>query len=181
MIKRGVGEDMGAGRLDGLAMDADQIASLRQVPIFSMLEPAHLAGLARMTHRQHYRRGQIIYYRGDPGNAVYLLLSGTVKMTLPSETTGSDVLVALLHPGEHFGELAVLDGRPRWVTAVAAVIADIVRRAVVPVLVAKCATSEDDPASQGRSKAGVFEPALFNYPLLLNPAGALVFRRAGIL
>ena len=51
---------------------------------------------------------------------MYILLSGSVKMTLPSETTGSDVLVALLRPGEHFGELAVLDGRPRWVTAVAA-------------------------------------------------------------
>ncbi len=101
-------------------MELDRVASLRQVPIFSMLAPAHLAALARMAHRQHYHKGQIIYYRGDAGNAMYLLLSGVVKMTLPSETTGSDVLVALLRPGEHFGELAVLDGRPRWVTVVAA-------------------------------------------------------------
>ncbi len=107
-------------RLEGFAMDVDRVASLRRVPIFSMLESAHLAVLARMTHRQHYRRGHIIYYRGDPGNAMYLLLSGVVKMTLPSDATGSDVLVALLRPGEHFGELAVLDGRPRVVTAEAA-------------------------------------------------------------
>ncbi len=101
-------------------MEIDRLTSLRQVPIFSMLEPTHLVLLARMSHRQHYRKGQIIYYRGDPGNAMYILLSGSVKMTLPSETTGSDVLVALLRPGEHFGELAILDGRPRWVTAMAA-------------------------------------------------------------
>lgn len=61
------------------------------------------------------------------------------------------------------------------------VIASIVGRAVVPVLVAKCAAPEDEPASRRRSKAHGFEPALFNRPLLLNPAGALVFRRAGIL
>ncbi len=41
-------------------MEIDRLTFLRQVPIFSMLEPAHLAALARMSHRQHYRKGQII-------------------------------------------------------------------------------------------------------------------------
>ena len=97
----------------------DKAAYLRQVPIFCMLEPKHLAILAEMTHQQHYRKGQMIFYRGDPGNAMYVLTSGSVKLTLPSDT-GSEVLVAVLRPREHFGELAVLDGRPRYVTAVAA-------------------------------------------------------------
>ncbi len=97
----------------------DKAARLRQVPIFCMLEPKHLALLAEMTHHQHYRKAQMIFYRGDPGNAMYVLLSGSVKLTLPSDE-GSEVLVAVLRPGEHFGELAVLDGRPRYVTAVAA-------------------------------------------------------------
>jgi hypothetical protein len=61
------------------------------------------------------------------------------------------------------------------------VIANIVRGAAVPVLVAKCAASEDGPAGRRRSRRGLFEPALFTRPLLLNPAGAMVFRRAGIL
>jgi len=69
-------------------------------------------------HLQHYHRGQIIFYRGDPGNAMYVLFTGSVELTLPSDT-GSEVLVARLRPGEHFGELAVLDGRTRYVTAVA--------------------------------------------------------------
>ena len=97
----------------------DKATYLRQVPIFCMLEPKHLAILAEMTHQQHYRKGQMIFYRGDPGNAMYVLTSGSVKLTLPSDA-GSDVLVAVLRPREHFGELAVLDGRPRYVTAVAA-------------------------------------------------------------
>lgn len=96
----------------------DKVAYLRQVPIFGMLEPKHLALVAEMTHRRHYRKEQIIFYRGDPGDAMYILLTGSAKMTLPSET-GSDVFVARLHPGDHFGELAVLDARPRYVTVIA--------------------------------------------------------------
>jgi CRP/FNR family transcriptional regulator, cyclic AMP receptor protein len=110
--------------LGGRERSMDKVASLRQIPIFGMLEPAHLQLVAAMAHQQHYRRGQIIFYRGDPGNAMYLLLSGTVKMMLPSDA-GSDVLVALLRPGDHFGELAVLDGRPRYVSAVAEEGADV--------------------------------------------------------
>ncbi len=96
----------------------DKAAFLRRVPIFSMLEPKHLAGLAEIIHHQRYRKGQIIFYRGDPGNAMYLLLSGSVRMTLPSDGD-AEVIVALLRPGDHFGELAAIDGRPRYVTAVA--------------------------------------------------------------
>lgn len=97
----------------------DKAAYLRQVPIFCMLEPNHLAILAEMAHPQHYRKGQTIFYHGDPGNAMYVLLTGSVRLSLPSEA-GAEVLVAVLRPGEHFGELAALDGRPRYVTAVAA-------------------------------------------------------------
>jgi CRP/FNR family transcriptional regulator, cyclic AMP receptor protein len=97
----------------------DKLAYLRQVSIFGMLEPKHLSLVAEMTHRRHYRKEQIIFYRGDPGDAMYILLTGSAKMTLPSET-GSDVFVALLRAGDHFGELAVLDGRPRYVTVIAA-------------------------------------------------------------
>lgn len=97
----------------------DKAAYLRRIPIFCMLEPTVLTKLAEMTHHQHYHERQIIFYRGDPGNAMYVLVAGAVELTLPSET-GSEVLVARLRPGEHFGELAVLDGRPRYVTAVAA-------------------------------------------------------------
>jgi CRP/FNR family cyclic AMP-dependent transcriptional regulator len=96
----------------------DRAAFLRRVPIFSMLEPKHLTSLAGIVHHQRYRKGQIIFYRGDPGNAMYLLLSGSVKMTLPSDSA-AEVIVALLRPGDHFGELAALDGRSRYVTAVA--------------------------------------------------------------
>jgi CRP-like cAMP-binding protein len=105
-------------------MDADKIASLRHVPIFSMLDPKDLETLAAMVHPQHFRKGQIIFYQGDPGNAMYVLLKGAVRMTLPSES-GPEVMVALLRPRDHFGELAVLDGGCRYVTAIAMEKADV--------------------------------------------------------
>jgi CRP-like cAMP-binding protein len=96
----------------------DKAAFLQQVPIFSTLEPKHLAALAEIAHRRHYRKGQTIFYRGDPGNAMYVLIKGSVMMTLPSEE-GSEVIVAAVRSGDQFGELAVLDGGARYVTAVA--------------------------------------------------------------
>lgn len=96
----------------------DKVDFLRQVPTFSTLEPKHLAALAEITHRRHYRKGQTIFYRDDPGNAMYLLIKGSVMMTLPSED-GSEVIVAVVRPGDQFGELAVLDGGARYATAVA--------------------------------------------------------------
>jgi CRP/FNR family cyclic AMP-dependent transcriptional regulator len=96
----------------------DKAVSLRHVPIFSMLGATHLKHLGQITHHQHYRKGQTIFYHGDPGNAMYVLLSGSVKLTLPSES-GAEVIVSLLRPGDHFGELAAIDGQPRYVTAIA--------------------------------------------------------------
>jgi len=96
----------------------EKVDYLRRVPIFCMLEPNILSVLAEFTRRQYFHKGQMIFYRGDPGTAMYVIEDGLIDLTLPSES-GAEVLVARLHPGEHFGELAVLDGRPRWVTAVA--------------------------------------------------------------
>ena len=105
-------------------MDTEKVASLRRVPLFSALDPKDLATLAALVHHQHFRKGQIIFYQGDPGNAMYVLLKGAVKMALPSES-GPEVIVALMRPGDHFGELAVLDGGSRYVTAITMEDADV--------------------------------------------------------
>jgi CRP/FNR family transcriptional regulator, cyclic AMP receptor protein len=91
---------------------------LKRVPILANLDHHILTTLAETTYLHHYRKGQIIFYRSDPGNAMYVLVSGSVALSLTSET-GAEVTVARLRPVEHFGELSVLDGQPRCVTAVA--------------------------------------------------------------
>ena len=98
-------------------MDRELIA---RIPIFSSLDPAHLDWMATIAHRQRFHKDQIIYYQGDPGTAMYVVATGSVKMVLLSEASGAEVLVAVVKAGEHFGELAILDGGSRSVTAIAA-------------------------------------------------------------
>jgi CRP/FNR family transcriptional regulator, cyclic AMP receptor protein len=91
---------------------------LTRVPILANLDPRILATLAETTCLQHYHKDQIIFYRGDPGNAMYVLVGGSVALSLVSDE-GAEIVVARLRPIEHFGELSVLDAQPRCVTAVA--------------------------------------------------------------
>jgi CRP/FNR family transcriptional regulator, cyclic AMP receptor protein len=91
---------------------------LKRVPILANLDPRILAALAETTYLHRYRKGQIIFYRGDPGSAMYVILGGAVALSLTSDA-GAEVTVARLRPVEHFGELSVLDGQPHCVTAVA--------------------------------------------------------------
>ena len=91
---------------------------LKRVPILSNLNAHVLNSLAETTCVQHYHKDQIIYYRGDPGNTMYVLVAGSVALSITSDA-GAEVVVARLRPVAHFGELSVLDGQPRCVTAVA--------------------------------------------------------------
>lgn len=78
----------------------------RDIPIGS-LEP--LADLAR---RHRYRRGEVIFHQGDPGDTAHIVLSGRVKIVADAES-GDEALLTVLGPGDWFGELALIDGEPR--------------------------------------------------------------------
>lgn len=67
---------------------------------------------------RRFRRGEVIFHAGDPGDALFIIVSGDVKISLPSET-GDEAILATLRPGAVFGELALLDGAPRSATATA--------------------------------------------------------------
>ena len=59
-----------------------------------------------------------IFHIGDPGDALFVIVAGEVKISLPSET-GEEAILATLAPGDVFGELALLDGAPRSASATA--------------------------------------------------------------
>ncbi len=59
----------------------------------------------------------MVFVRGDPGRDLYLVESGSVKIGLTT-ADGKELTLALLGPGEFFGELALLDGDPRSSDAV---------------------------------------------------------------
>jgi CRP-like cAMP-binding protein len=68
--------------------------------------------------RRRFRRGEVIFHQGDPGDALHVVTTGAVKIVLPSPE-GDEAIIATLQPGDFFGELALLDGAPHSATATA--------------------------------------------------------------
>lgn len=83
-----------------------------QFRMLSALSDAQRRQLDKLTRMLEVKRGTPIYLPGDPSDQIFLLKSGIIKI---STTTPDhrDVILALLHPGDIFGELAVIDESPR--------------------------------------------------------------------
>jgi CRP-like cAMP-binding protein len=88
------------------------LAVLRRHPMFSDLEPAALDQLCRYAKHSTLKRGATIVSRGDPGNSLIAVVSGTAKVSV-SSADGRSAILNLIGPGEIFGEVAVLDGLAR--------------------------------------------------------------------
>lgn len=94
------------------------IGALRGCALFTSASEDALARVARMLRRRKYRRGEVIFHQGDPGDACHIVAVGSIKITLESED-GEEAILATLRPPMAFGELALLDGAPRSAAAVA--------------------------------------------------------------
>jgi CRP/FNR family transcriptional regulator, cyclic AMP receptor protein len=87
-------------------------------PVIGALPAAVLEQLATAMQRRLYKRGQVIFHQDDPGASVHVIESGRIKVVLASPD-GEELLLRVLGEGELFGELALLDGRPRSATVIA--------------------------------------------------------------
>ena len=96
----------------------ETIAALRRCPLFAPCPAGVLAEVGRNLRHRHFRRNEVIFHQGDPGDALHVISSGAVKILLPSPD-GEEAIIATLRPGDFFGEMAILDGEPRSATATA--------------------------------------------------------------
>jgi len=94
------------------------VDALSQVRLFAGLDRPTLERLASGVRMRRFRRAEVLFHQGDPGDALFVVATGAVKIMLPSEE-GEEAILATVRPGEFFGELALLDGAPRSATAVA--------------------------------------------------------------
>jgi len=85
---------------------------VQQCRLFHVLSDAQRRRLAETAHMFDVKRGQHIYLTGDPARQIFLLKSGIIKITSLSPDN-REVVLAFLHHGDVFGELAVVDDAPR--------------------------------------------------------------------
>lgn len=100
-------------------MDASQIADvLAHSPVFAPLGQRERLELAARMRSKHFQRNEVIFHRDDPAGHVYLIASGTVKVSVPEEG-GQEVVIALHRGGDVFGEISLFDEGPRSATVTA--------------------------------------------------------------
>jgi CRP/FNR family transcriptional regulator, cyclic AMP receptor protein len=102
--------------MDVLTGEEIAVESLRSSPLFARVPDETLAAVARTLRRRRFRRGEVIFHQGDLGNSLQIVVSGAVKIVLPS-AEGDEAIIATLRPGDFLGELALLDGAPHSASA----------------------------------------------------------------
>ncbi|MFQ5950163.1 MAG: Crp/Fnr family transcriptional regulator, partial [Nitrospiria bacterium] len=93
-------------------MDKSKIWYLKKIRLFEEMTSEEMGELDRVTRMESVKKKTPIFFPGDPSKQVYLLKEGRVKISRVSED-GREVTIALLEPGEIFGELEILDDSPR--------------------------------------------------------------------
>ena len=100
-------------------MEAENEATyLKQVYIFAGLSDEEARELMAVARRRTFRAGEVIFHRDDPGQVLYIIKEGKVKICLISPD-GQEISLVVFGKGEYFGELSLLDGLPRSADAIA--------------------------------------------------------------
>jgi len=91
---------------------------IKQAAIFSDLDDDELARIAEICTEQHFKFGQTIFNEGDPGNRLFIIAEGEVRISRDVPGSGEEAL-AVLKKGACFGEMAVFDRSERSTDAIA--------------------------------------------------------------
>jgi len=91
---------------------------VRQAPLFAALDDEAAGALMQSMTSSHLERGDILFHEGDQGDRLYVIREGKIKLGR-SSNDGRENLLAILGPGEMFGELSLFDPGPRTATATA--------------------------------------------------------------
>ena len=99
-------------------MTISHLEILRTVPILAGVPESDLVALARATQERSYPSGKTILRQSTPGDAMYIVAEGRVKVVLIG-SDGREVILSVLGPGAIFGEMSLLDDEPRSAHVVA--------------------------------------------------------------
>lgn len=95
------------------------VRMLRQVSLFEGLLPIHLRRISALCQEVQFKPSEAVFKHGDPGDGLYLILEGAVRISRSVSGIGEEAL-AVLKPGQYFGEMSIVDDdMPRSADAIA--------------------------------------------------------------
>lgn len=86
--------------------------SLKSVPLFSHVSEEEAASISRASRERSYPKNSVIVFEDDPGDALFVVKTGQVKVVLIGED-GREVILSVLGTGDFFGEMSLIDDQPR--------------------------------------------------------------------
>src|ERR1700736_2497428 len=89
---------------------------LRSMDLFEELADSELGKIARLLKEHRFSENEVIFNQGDPGDGLYIVLQGRVRIAT-TDSFGRERVLAFYGPGEFFGDMAVLTGAPRSASA----------------------------------------------------------------
>jgi CRP-like cAMP-binding protein len=101
-----------------MSKQAEFAVILKMNPMFADLSAEELQRLSNLCHTQHLANGEMLFQKGDAGDALFGVRRGQIKIETGS-SDGSRLTLNFMGPGDLFGEVAVLDGQSRTADAAA--------------------------------------------------------------
>ncbi|MGH9492992.1 MAG: cyclic nucleotide-binding domain-containing protein, partial [Terriglobales bacterium] len=92
---------------------------LQRIKLFSGLSPQECQEVVKRMKRRDFPPNQVIVREGAPGNSMFFITAGLVEVRKKDVNTGIDFLLTELGPGQNFGEMSLLTGKPRTATVTA--------------------------------------------------------------
>ncbi|MBF88059.1 MAG: hypothetical protein CMG75_00085 [Candidatus Marinimicrobia bacterium] len=98
--------------------ESDTVYTLRQVPVFKGFTNREFNELEKLVHHRNYSLDDFVFKNRAPGEGMYIIMNGEIKITIGTRT-GDENVLANLKKGDFFGELALFDDEPRSANAIA--------------------------------------------------------------
>ena len=98
--------------------ESETVHTLKKVPVFKELSDKDFVELEKMMHHRDFNSGDFVFKNRAPGEGMYIIMRGSVKITVGTRA-GNENVLAELKQGEFFGELALFDDEPRSANAIA--------------------------------------------------------------
>lgn len=104
--------------------ESETVLTLKQVPVFKNFSNKEFSELEKLIHHRKYSSGDFIFKNRAPGEGMYIIMHGLVKITIGTRANHENIL-AELGEGDFFGELALFDDEPRSANAIATMDTDL--------------------------------------------------------